>query len=282
MHPPPEVSEVLPDGDRSRPRLFCRWHPAAGARGAVLLVHGFGEHSGRYEHVFSALNDAGWSCLGLDYRGFGRAAGRRAFVRRFDEYLDDVAWGLDECRRRAGAAPVLLAHSQGGLVAAALVIERRPELTGLALSSPALGFAVAVPRWKRWLGQLASTVWPTLALPTGIDPLELTREQHALAALREDPLVQHRATARWYTESLAAQRRVLAGADRVALPPLLLVAGADRVVDRGATRAFFERCAAADKTWCEYADARHEVLQELPAVRAQALADLIAWLARRR
>jgi len=262
----------------ARPELHARWRPAATERGAVLVVHGYGEHSGRYEHVFAALQRRSYSCLGIDCRGFGQSGGRRAFVRCFDEYLDDVQWGLDELRRHTDRAPVLLGHSQGGLIAALFAIERAPTLAGLVLSSPALRFALRVPAWKRALAHLLSAAWPTFALPSKVDARDLTHDEALREALREDPLVVRVGTARWYTESLRAQRRALDGAARVVTPTLLQVAGSDRIVDASVTRAFCGRLGAKDVSWVEYPALCHEVYQEAAAGRGEALADLCRWL----
>lgn len=244
-----------------------------------MVVHGFGEHSGRYGHVFAALGAAGWSCLGIDYRGWGRAEGRRGHIARFDEYLDDVQWGLDECRARSPHPPVLLGHSQGGLVSALFAIERATKLRGLVLSSPALRFAMPIPGYKRAIAALASVVWPTLAMRAGIDARLLTRDPAMLEALRADPLIVRRATVRWFTESGRAQQRAMAGAAQISVPLLFLVAGADRIVDAAATREFQRRCSTAT-VFHEYEGACHEVLNEVPAVRQRALADLTDWLGR--
>ncbi len=261
-----------------RPELYCRWRPAADARGAVLVVHGYGEHSGRYQHVFDALNARGYACLGIDYRGFGRAAGRRAFVRSFDDYLDDVQWGLDALRDRAPGAPFLLGHSQGGLICARFAIARAHPLRGLVLSSPALRFAVTVPGWKRAAARVLSKVWPSFTLPAEINARDLTHDDEARRRVSEDPLVVRVATARWYTECLRAQAETVREAASLRAPCLLQIAGDDRVVDAGVTRAFFDAAGAADKTWIDYPGLFHEVYQETPVARGHALHDLAEWL----
>lgn len=260
------------------PRLFTRWRPAGCERAAALVVHGYGEHSGRYEHVFAALNDVGCSCLGLDYRGFGRAEGRRAYVRSFADYLDDVAWGLSAMREHTQLPPILLGHSQGGLIAAMYAIKGRSPLRGLVLSSPALRFTVAAPLWKRALAHALSSVWPTFTLPTELDARDLSHDEDKLRQLREDELAVRVATARWYTESLRAQKQVLASAEALRTPTLIQVAGDDRVVDAAMTRAFYERLGADDKTWIDYPGAYHEVYQETREARAAALNDLCRWV----
>lgn len=269
---------MQPRGDR-RPALFVRWRPSAATmRGSVVLVHGYGEHSGRYEHVMAALAERGFGCLAVDYRGWGQAEGRRAFVRRFDEYLDDVGWAVEECQRRSGHEPVLLGHSQGGLICALLAAERAPNLRGLVLSNPAVEFAVPVPRWKRMAAAAAAAVWPTFSLPAGIDPKLTTRDDGVLASLRADPLMVRRATAAWYRESQRAQARLLAAAPNLTQPSLYLIAGDDRIVHHRATRAVFDQARSPDKTWLEYPGAFHKLFNETAETRDQALRDLAAWL----
>jgi len=241
-------------------------------------VHGFGEHSGRYEHVFAALNARGYSCLGIDYRGFGNAKGRRAFISSFDDYLDDVAWGLSVLRGHTDQTPFLLGHSQGGLIAAMFAMARAPQLRGLILSSPALRFAVHVPLWKRALGHLMSSFWPTFTLPAEINARDLTRNEAARRQLRDDPLAVRVATARWWTESVRAQRRLLEGLRSIQTPTLLQVAGEDRVVDARVTRYFFERLETKSKRWIEYPFVFHEVYQETVDGQAPAVEDLGDWI----
>lgn len=261
-------------------RLFHRWHPAAEARATLVFVHGFGEHSGRYQHVFEAMNEAGFNCFGFDYRGHGRAEGRRSYINRYSEYLADVDTALALVRERVPEAPVfLVGHSQGGLIVATWVLERGrggSPLAGMVLSSPSIAFAVEVPSWKDALGQLMATLWPTLEMPSGLDPALVSRDRAVVEAYRADPLVHSGATARWYTESMRAQRRIAEGAAHIRLPTLVLQAGDDRLCDPAATRRFFEALGAADKQLVEYEGWYHEVFSEPDKERA--FSDLVAWL----
>ncbi len=261
-------------------KLYFEWHPAPDARGALTLIHGFGEHIGRYGHVFEALNEAGVSVLGLDVRGHGQSEGRRAFLYNFGEYIDDVDVALRLTRERAEGLPLfLLGHSQGGLVVAAYAVERCEascELAGLVLSSPGVRFKVQVPAWKDALGRAMSKAWPSLAIPSGLDPAFLSHDTAIVEAYKADPLVATKATARWYTESLDAQQHVLQRASHIRLPVLVLQAGDDQIVDPLATRSLFERLGSEDKEYKEYPGFYHEIFNETE--RARVLADLVAWL----
>ena len=154
--PPSETGYVRGPGSG---RIFYRWHPAAEPRATILVIHGFAEHSGRYLHVFDRLNEAGFDCFAIDYRGHGRADGRRAYIDRFADYLDDVSAGFDLMRERRPDGPrFLLGHSQGGLICAAHAMGRRPAIDGLVLSGPFLGVALKVPAWKDALGRVLEYV----------------------------------------------------------------------------------------------------------------------------
>jgi alpha-beta hydrolase superfamily lysophospholipase len=261
-------------------RLFERWHPADQAVGTVVVVHGFGEHSGRYEHVFQALNAGGFSALGFDYRGYGQASGRRGFIERFDEYVDDAAFAVSKARQRAPGGPLyMLGHSQGGLVAAAYALDRQHGLDGLALSSPGLGVALAVPAWKDAAAKLLSRFVPAFGLPTDLHGADVTRTGEIAAAYDTDPLMVRKATSRWYVEFLNAQKRVMAGAPRIVLPTLVMQAGADKVVSAAASRRFFDALGAPDKKFISYDGLYHEIMNEPERVRV--LGDLVAWLASR-
>ncbi|MCB9729461.1 MAG: lysophospholipase [Deltaproteobacteria bacterium] len=258
-------------------RLYERWHPAPEPRASVAVIHGFGEHSGRYLHVFEALNAGGFNALGLDYRGYGQASGRRGFVERFDEYLDDAGFAAGRARERGEGLPVfMLGHSQGGLVTAAYALERDHGLAGMALSSPGFGVALAVPAWKDGLARLLSRLVPGFGLPTDLGGAEVTRDPDVAAAYDADPLMVRRATARWYVEFLAAQVRVMAGADRITLPTLVMQAGADRVVAASASRRFFDQLGSKDKEFISYEGLFHEIMNE--PERDRVLGDLVAWL----
>ena len=181
-------------------KLYYEWHPANEARGVVTLIHGFGEHIGRYGHVFRALNEVGASVLGLDVRGHGQSEGRRAFLHDFGEYLDDVDTALSLARERAEGLPLfLLGHSQGGLVVADYAVERCAgscDLAGIVLSSPGVRFKVQVPAWKDALGRAMSKAWPTLSIPSGLDPAFLSHDAAIVEAYTADPTVATKATAR--------------------------------------------------------------------------------------
>ncbi|MBI4618157.1 MAG: alpha/beta hydrolase [Planctomycetes bacterium] len=244
------------------PDLFCRhWTPAQ-SKGTVAIVHGLGEHSGRYDEVATFLASRGFFATAYDQRGFGKSGGPRAHVPAWGEYAGDLGRFLETVQ--PDRSPVfLLAHSMGGLVAFDfLETGSCPKVRGIVATSPLLGVAVRVPAWKGVLGRVASRLLPRLSLPTEVQPTDLTHDPAKIAEYEADGLIHEKATARWYTEMLAALVRVHANASRIQVPSLVIHAGADRVTDPEASRRFVERIGHPDREFRRREGEFHEVLNE--------------------
>ena len=259
--------------------LFCRvWAPET-PRGAVAIVHGYGEHSGRYRDFSAWLSERGWLVAACDLPGHGNSPGRRGHIRSFFDYLAAVDALLAEVRRAAPALVFLLGHSLGGLIAARYLEQGPQAVAGLILSSPFFGLALPVPAWKRALARGLSRLWPALSLPSGIKPEDLSHDPQVVKAYRGDPLVHRVATARWFTEISAAQAAVLREAHRISVPVLIIQGGEDRLTEVAATRRFAARCGTPDLTLRLYAGFYHETLNELG--KARVWQGLLSWLEER-
>lgn len=266
-------------------RLFCQsWAPSGAEpeRGAVALMHGYGEHSSRYDHVASALVRAGYGVMAIDARGAGRSTGRRAFVADFDDYVRDFRILVDRTRRRWPDLPLFgLGHSNGGLIVLryALAFGRsESRLAGLVLTSPFLGFQIDVPAPKAAAARLMSSLWPSFALPTGADPETLSHDPGVVEAYEDDPLVLDVATARWFTEALSAQADLRERAGEIDHPALFLVAGADELADPSATDDLFHDLGSPDREMELYPNLYHEILNE--PTWATILDRIVDWMNR--
>lgn len=249
------------------------WEPKR-ARGTLAIVHGYGEHAGRYREFSAWLAGHGWRVVACDLPGHGRSPGRRGHIRRFSDYLSVVEALLAEAQR---AAPVfLLGHSLGGLIAARYLELEPQAASGLILSSPFFGLALPVPAWKRALAQMLSRLWPAASLPSGIRPEDLSHDPKVVEAYRRDPLVHRVATARWFTEVLAAQTAALRDAPKLEVPVLIVQGEEDRLAQVAATRAFAAACGSPSLTLKLYGGLYHETLNELD--RKRVWQDILAWL----
>ncbi len=261
------------------------WRPAGGPPRAVLLnLHGLGDHSGLYAGLAEALPARGLAVHAYDHRGHGRSAGQRAYIRRWDDYLDDLAAFLAVASKDEPGAPLfLLGNSLGGLIALDFAIARMPgagasgkaQVRGVIAASPPLG-AVGVPPVLMALGRVMSRIWPRFSLEVGMDLTGLARDPAIARELVADPLFHRRGTARLSTEVTAAIERVQRTAPLLQLPVLLLHGGADRMVPPDGTREFFARLTVTDRTLREYPDAFHALFADLDA--DVVLSDLAGWI----
>jgi alpha-beta hydrolase superfamily lysophospholipase len=263
-------------------KLHLREWPCPDARGTVLIVHGLGEHIGRYEHVAAQLRRAGRHVVGYDQRGHGLSEGRRGALASSDSLLRDLAMVIDAVRLQWPGPLVLLGHSMGGLVAARLaaagVEDPKPRwhrsVDGLVLSSPALdpGMSGAQKLLLSVLGPLA----PNLAVGNGLNPDWISRDPAVVKAYIDDPLVHDRITPRLARFIVDSGEFVRASAARWRVPTLLLYAGSDRCVAPAGSAAFAE---AAPKSMVQtqaFQPLFHEIFNE--PEQAGVFAVLAAWL----
>ena len=259
------------------------WPTAGEARGTLLVVHGLGEHVGRYDALALRLNASGWRVSGFDHRGHGQSDGARGAIARRDSMLQDLARVIDALRNEVGGKLVLLGHSMGGLIAARFVAEglqARPaawhrEVDALVLSSPALdtGMSAAQRALLTALGPLA----PWLAVSNGLQPEWISRDAGVVAAYRADPLVHDRITPRLARFIVDAGKATLALAPRWSLATLLLWAGSDRCVAPAGARAFADAAPRGVVRAQCFEPLYHEIFNE--PERDEVFAVLEAWLA---
>lgn len=265
--------------------LFVRdWPVPKGTRrrGSALIVHGLGEHSGRYAHVAAALNRIGIAVRGYDHRGFGRSGGPRGAIPSLNALVDDAKLVFDALAAEAKAAgdsapPFLIGHSMGGAIAARAVTGGWIKPRGLVLSSPAL--KTRMPGHLRILIAIASRLAPNLAQPHGLPLPKISHDPQVYAEAQRDPLCHDRATPRLVTFILDAGAQARRDAARLDVPALLLVAGDDRLVDAEGSREF---AAAVPPGLCSlhwYDGLWHELFNEREPDRARVLADLSGWIA---
>lgn len=242
--------------------------PDTAPKGSVLVTHGYMEHCGRYHELAQVLVSAGWAALCYDVRGHGQSFGPRGFVERFDDYLDDLRAAHAAARALAPNTPsVLLGHSHGSLIVLrALVSDTPPDVVGAIVSSPYLALRLAVPKPKLFAAKVAGRILPRLRVPEKLRLETLTSDRQKQAERAADKLCFDAATARWFTESTAAQQYVEAHAARVRVPTTWIVAGDDRIADPSASRRVAAKVPRA--AYHELAGYQHEVFNEVDRARA--------------
>jgi alpha-beta hydrolase superfamily lysophospholipase len=240
--------------------LGIREWPIADARGSVLIVHGLGEHIGRYDHVAAQLNAWHWSVVGYDQRGHGESEGARGALARRDDLLRDLALVFDAARAQQPGPLVLLGHSLGGLVAARFVAERVRSVDALVLSSPALDLGMSTG--QKLLLTLLGPLAPNLRVHNGLKPGWISRDPAVVRAYADDPRVHKRVTPKLVRFMLESCGRVRAKAPAWVVPTLLMYAGSDRCVVPAGSAAFAAAAPNAVVTTREFGPLFHEIFNE--------------------
>ena len=241
------------------------------------MLHGGGDHSGRYPALTSALVRAGFAVALVDFRGHGQSDGRRWHVDAFGDYVSDLSAFLAKLRADGVAGKLfVLGHSQGALVAATWGLAHGREVDGFVLSSPWFRLAFRPPAAKLLVAKLAGRVVPWLPISAGLDLADLTSDRELQRWTDRNPLYCRATTPRWYTEATRAQLAVLRGASGFEAPLLVLAAGADRIADVAAARAFVDAARSGDKRLVVYDGFRHELFNEVE--RDRPIAEAVAWL----
>ena len=233
------------------------------AKMVITLVHGQGEHIGRYDHLARWYNERGVSVLGFDHQGYGQSGGRRGHIRNMNILLDGIARAIDETRRRHPAIPhFLYGHSMGGHLVLNYALRRSVSgLAGVIATDPWIRLAFPTPLIKLALGRLLYRIVPSLQLPNGLAVGYLSHDPAVVQAYLDDPYVH-------FQLSIGAGISLLEGANwlnRYAGPaplPLLLQHGSeDKITSAAATREFAGRV-SGDVTYREWPGLYHEIHNE--------------------
>lgn len=253
-----ESSWTTPDGVE----LYVReWQPDGKCKAVVVLVHGLGEHCGRYEHVAKAFAAAGIDMLGFDLRGHGKSKGARGHA-SFENILNDIQHFLDEVKGNHPDLPSFIyGHSLGGCLVLDYCIKRKPSLAGAIVTSPGLGVATSVPPAKMMLARVMARLLPTFALDNGLDTSGLARDPEIEKAYVNDPLVHPKISARLGLDLLTTGPWVIEHAAEFSLPLLLLQGSKDRLVSPAATQEFASRV-SGDITFKLFEGSFHELHNE--------------------
>lgn len=263
---------------RDGTRLFWRSErPDSEPRAWIGVVHGYGDHSGRYLKPIEAFVKEGFGVLAFDYRGHGKADGARGDCGEWGDYLEDMKVFFARLVEAAQGKPVfLVAHSHGALIATHFLATAPPQLKGVVLSAPFYALAFEPPALKLLGARLIKGLLPGLKLSNELKPEQLSRDPAWQQETKNDPLYVDTTTPRWFFECQAAQRRLTGLGPQLGVPVLMLAGTADPIAAMPAARAFFETIGARDKTYKEYGDYRHEVMMEIG--REQVWADISQWI----
>jgi alpha-beta hydrolase superfamily lysophospholipase len=254
-----------------------RWESARTPRATVCLLHGLGEHVGRYDHVGRALTDAGLTLVGADLRGHGRTPGPRGHVPSYARLLDDLDLLISQAEP---AQPLFLyGHSMGGNIVLQYGLTRGGLVRGVIATGPWLRLRFPTPPLQQWMARMMPYILPGLTVASGLKVDGLSRDPAVVRAYVQDPLVHDRVSAMLGSSMLKAGKDALARASDFRLPVLLMHGADDPLTDPAATEAFYQAAASPDKTFRLWTGLRHEIHNE--PEQADVLKVMVDWLVAR-
>ena len=259
--------------------IFFQSWSAQSTRGAIVLVHGVGEHSGRYGNIIGRLDGKKISVYAHDHRGHGKSGGKRGHIDSIEDYIYDLKTFVDYIRDQNKKIPmVLFGHSMGGLIALKYALTYPEDMDALVLSSPGLVPSFRVPAWKSALGRLLSRLMPDLQMRSGIDPGHVSRDEKVVRAYVEDPMVHDLVTARWFTEITSTAGECMERAGELTMPLLVFHGKDDKIVDFSGSVRVFENFRSKNKELRMFDGLYHETMNEPETDRKKVLDYVERWL----
>lgn len=256
---------------------YQAWLPDGEVKAVILIVHGLGEHSGRYANLAARLAPLGYAFYGLDHLGHGKSDGEREVVQHFEDYTAPLASYTMRVKCWQPDRPIfLLGHSMGGLIACHYLLDRQADFRGAIISAPAIKVGENITPLTITMSKLLSVIAPKAGV-LALDASLISRDPQVVRAYAEDPLVFHGKTpARLGAEMLKAMMRVSAEVGAISLPLFIIQGSEDKLVAPAGAQMLYDRCGSADKTFKVYEGLYHEVHNE--PERETMFRDLEAWL----
>ena len=243
--------------------IFTRQWTVENPVAGLLISHGIGEHSGRYEHVAEFFTAKGMSVFALDHQGHGQSEGKRGHINSFVTFAQDLETLRQRAAAELGNKPIVLfGHSMGALIVFEYLLNFPDNTAAAVLSAPPLAVQVNPAAWQKALLPVMKKLAPSLTLDNGIDAAWLSKDKTVVQAYRDDPLVHSKISVTLYLEMTKSGERCLNAADRISQPTLLLIAGEDKIIDEQALHQAFEQFTNPQKKKMIFKDDFHEIHNE--------------------
>jgi acylglycerol lipase len=252
------------------------WEPGGRVRAVICVLHGLGDHSGRFAHLARFLLPSGFAVMSVDLRGHGNSEGTRGHFPSMELVRQDIDELIAAARERyAGIPGFLYGHSLGGVLTLNYVLQRKPELAGVVVTSPGLKTALENQKGKIALARFLVIFAPAMTLPNGLDTHSLSRDTKVVIDYVQDPLVHDRASLAFANIMLETIKWTYAHADEFKLPLLMMHGTADQLAYYQGSQAFASRV-QGDCTLKLWDGLYHEIHNE--PEKGDVFAYLLKWL----
>ena len=254
------------------------WQPKE-PKAVVVLVHGFGEHSGRYaDFVVPKLLAEDLAVVTYDNFGHGKTNGKRGHCPSYDALMYVLGSVIHKAQDEHTGLPIFLyGHSMGGNLVLNYALRKDPKLAGIVATSPYLRLAFKPPAWKMSLGKIMLNLLPSITLPSGLDPAGISRIPEEVTKYKQDTLVHDKVSPMFSFPIMDAGEWAIANASELLLPTLLLHGTGDKIIDHKATVQFHE---AAPKSELHlFEDGYHELHNDVE--QNKAMKTITTWITSR-
>jgi len=265
-------------GVRNSNIYYQAWLPEGNVKAVLLIVHGLGEHCGRYMNVVNHFVPLGYAVYGLDHIGHGKSEGQREVVERFDDYTTTLTIYYNMVKGWQTTKPIfLLGHSMGGTIATYYLLDHQADFQGAVISAPGIKVSDSISPATITMGKILSVIAPKAGV-LALDVNSISRDPEVVTAYVNDPLVFHGKTpARLAAEFVKTMQHITAEVDKITLPFIVIQSGQDKIVDPAGAQMLYDKAGSKDKTIKIYEGLYHEVFNE--PERARVLKDVETWLA---
>jgi alpha-beta hydrolase superfamily lysophospholipase len=253
------------------------WKPEGKQKAAIVMVHGLGEHSGRYEHVAEAFTQAGYSLTAFDLRGHGKSEGIRGHAPSYAAIMEDITHNVDLAKEHFPGLPVFIyGHSLGGNLTLYYCLTQNPQIKGAIVTSPGLATAAPVPPVKLALGKLMYNLMPAMQMDNGLLRSGLSRDPEVEKKYSADPLVHPKISARLALDLINNGKFIIDHAAEFPIPLILMQGTGDYIVNPPMTKTFANAAPLSKITFKEWDGYYHELHNE--PEKAQVLKTITDWL----
>lgn len=244
-------------------------------KAVVILVHGMGEHSGRYVHVAKKLTDNNFSVVAFDQFGHGKTTGKRGHNPSFEAVLESVTKTIEKAKELFPKKPIFLyGHSMGGNVVVNYVLRKKQDLKGVIATSPFLKLAFQPPKIKLAVGKLLRKIAPSITMGNELDANDISRDKIEVEKYINDPLVHAKISPNFSLTFIETGKWAIEKANKLQTPMLLLHGTGDKIIDYKGTQEFANN--SKNATLKLYEGGYHELQNDL--CKEEMLEDVVNWL----
>ncbi|WP_299181012.1 alpha/beta hydrolase [uncultured Aquimarina sp.] len=224
-------------------KIFAQYWLPDNCKGIILLVHGMGEHSARYEdYLIPELLAKHIAVITYDNFGHGKSSGKRGHCPNYNSLMDVINTVYQKSREIVNKLPVFLyGHSMGGNLVINYLIRKKAEVTGVIITSPFLRLAFQPPKWKITMGRVFQKIVPSMTLPSGLDVKAISRVTDEVEKYKNDPLIHDRVSPNFTLPIIEAGIWAISKATLVEKPVLIVHGTEDQITDYRASQEFAEK-----------------------------------------